>query len=145
MSAVNDIFTQSESVLLGSGHADTAVMLSGVCAGKSFQARLDVMQDIAFEALMGKDNREKTMLRVLPNEFPDNGSIKRNDFLFSEGVKWKIVDRNLNPATVTVDFTLEKQIDVILLVVNLNHPGTFFLTDSHGVFLTTSDGKNIII
>lgn len=149
MSAVNDIFVQSEACLLGSGHADTVVFLSGVCVGRVFEARIDLEGEIMFEPILGKDARESNMLRVLPANLPNYLEVKSGDYLAvvsfktENGVKWKVVDRELNPATVTVDFKLERQNDVIKLILNQNKVGGYFLANSNGSFILDSRGNRI--
>lgn len=148
MSTVNAIFEAAEEVLLASCHADTAVFLSGKTAGKSFVGRLDVEPAIMFAAILGEDKRESATLRVLPDRFPCYNSVKRGDFLFVEakidGGKWSIVDRDLNPVTVLIEFKLKRELQVIKKVFNPN-TGQFFLANENGIPITDENGHKIII
>lgn len=150
MSALDRTFAQAERVLLGSGHSDLAVMLSGRFVGQSFRVSVMSQNPISVGFALGKDDREKAKMMVLPSEYSNVEHIKRGDFVFvfDEGTKWAVLERELNPVTVTVDFVLKRETEKIQKIARIGRGGAqsgFFLANELGVFITDGNGNNIIV
>ncbi len=147
MSAINLLFAEGEQAILDSGHGDTVTVVSGVSINRVFTARLDVTTVITFEGLTGADPREQTIMRVLdpPPTLNRGDCVKVQDPLTGDYVKWKILQREQNPATVTTDFYLERQIPPNLPPIYTPPAGKKFLTNENGVLLTDEKGNLILV
>lgn len=107
MSAVNAIFAQSESCILGSGHSDDFTVLSGAAIGRVFTARIDVEPVIDPDMPLGSDPRMSNALRIM-----DGPTLKLGDvFRTAEGTRYKVLRLlDNNAQSITVDYLVEQQL-----------------------------------
>ncbi len=133
---------------MDSGHGDTVTVVSGPSINLVFTARFDVTTIITFEGLTGDDPREQTIMRVLdpPPVLNRFDIVKVTDPFTGETVKWKILRRENNPANVTTDYWVERQLPPATVVpVYTPPPGKKFLTDENGLVLTDENGNRILV
>lgn len=148
MSLVNLIFAESEQAILDSGHGDTVTVLTGPSINKTFTARFDITIAITLEGLTGPDPREQTIMRVLdpPPAMNRGDYIQVTDSITGLPVKWKILQREQNPATITTDFWIERQLSPTTSVpVYTPPPGKKFLTNEFGAIMTDENGNLIVV
>ena len=147
MSLINLLFAESEQVILDSGHGDTVTVITGVSINRVFTARFDVTTVIALDGLVGADPREQTIMRVLdpPPTLNRGDIVKVQDSISGSDIKWKIVQREFNPATVTTDFYVERIIPPNLPPIYTPPAGKKFLTDDRGILLTDEKGNLILV
>jgi hypothetical protein len=106
MSLVNNIFQTGERVLLACGHGDTFTVISGGCVGKTFVGRLDLQQVIDIESDLGPDPRMQQVVRVNPPSL----DLQQNDLIRLGAQVLKVLKREDNIASITIDFWVEQQI-----------------------------------
>jgi hypothetical protein len=147
VSLINLLFAESEQALLDSGHGDTVIVISGISINRVFTARFDVTTVISLDGLVGADPREQTIMRVLdpPPTLNRGDVVKVKDSATGAIEKWKIIQREFNPATVTTDFYVERIIPPNLPPIYTPPAGKKFLTDERGVLLTDEKGNLILI
>ena len=106
MSLINQLFAQGERVFLVCGHGDVFTVLSGTATGRTFIGRIDSQPVIDPDSDLGPDPRMQDVVRILPPILP----LQVGDMVSAIGKKFKLLKREDNAATVTVDFWIEQQI-----------------------------------
>jgi hypothetical protein len=109
MPSLSDIQLQAGFVCTQAVHGETVTIMTGICANKTYQATVLVVQDLVLDMEVTRDMREKVTMH-----FPDNNwpiGVKPEDLVNDGyGITWVFGKRTNNPHDNTVDFECKKYV-----------------------------------